>query len=96
MTLPREPGFYWAKWRIAAEGTRDGDEFMPSNKWEVVEVIQNSFENEDDHFLVHVCGVEKGQWIHDFFWDDGPLMAPGGEADDQRLQRPARGPHWPM
>ena len=39
MTLPREPGFYWAKWRIAAEGTRDGDEFMPSDKWEVVEVI---------------------------------------------------------
>jgi hypothetical protein len=88
MTLPREPGFYWAKWQIAAEGTRDGNELMLSDEWEVVEVFQNSNdESADDHFLVHVCGIEKSQSIQDFFWDGGPLMAPWGDADDQARTR---------
>ena len=88
MPLPSEAGFYWAKWRIAAEGTRDEDDFIPSDDWEVVEVFQNSFDkNEEDHFLVHVCGVEKGQSIKDFFWEGGPLMAPWGDADDQARPR---------
>jgi hypothetical protein len=54
---------------------------------EVVEVFQNSNdESADDHFLVHVCGIEKSQSIQDFFWDGGPLMAPG-DADDQARPR---------
>ena len=88
MRLPREPGFYWAKWRAAAEGTRNGDETLPSDEWVVVEVFENSNdEKEDEHFLVHVCGVEKGQSIMDFFWDGGPLMAPGDNADGQMRRR---------
>jgi hypothetical protein len=87
-TLPREVGFYWAKWRIAAEGTRDRDEFIPSDEWEVVEVFENSSdEREDEHFVVHVCGVEKGQSIKNFLWDDGPLVAPGGDVEDRARPR---------
>jgi hypothetical protein len=88
MPLPMEPGFYWAKWRIADEGTRDGYEVVPSDEWVVVEVFENvSDENDDEHFLVHVCGVEKGQSIMDFFWDGGPLMAPGADADGHTRPR---------
>lgn len=27
--MPTTPGYYWAKWRIAADGTREGDELTP-------------------------------------------------------------------
>jgi hypothetical protein len=33
MMLPTKAGFYWAKWSIAAEGTRDGGELTPSDQW---------------------------------------------------------------
>lgn len=60
---PTKPGFYWAKWRIADDGTRDGGELTPSSKWEVVEV------HEDTHGLaVFVAGVEQPQAVDNFFW----------------------------
>jgi len=75
--LPRNPGFYWAKWRIADEGTRDGDEATPSDKWEVVEVFMNSTEPTDDEYMrVSIPGVDRSQHITNFVWGPGPLKPP--------------------
>jgi len=85
MTLPTKAGFYWAKWNVAAEGTRDGGELTPSDQWMVVEVFEHTIdENDDQHFSVYICGVEKGQSIEDFLWGDGPLMVPEPTHDDDK------------
>ena len=74
---PAKPGFYWAKWKIASEGTRDGDELTPSDDWEVVEVFVNCMEPEDPEYLmVNIPGVAQCQPIENFFWGPGPLKAP--------------------
>lgn len=40
--MPTKPGYYWAKWRIAADGTHEGDELTPSDFWGIVEVNENA------------------------------------------------------
>ena len=75
--MPTRPGWYWAKWKIAAEGTREGDELTPSDEWEIVHVQENCIDPTDPEYLaVAVCGVEKTQWPDCFFW--GPLLANEG------------------
>lgn len=75
--MPTKPGWYWAKWKIAAKGTREGDELTPSNEWEIVHVQENTLDPKDKEYLsVAVCGVEKTQWPDCFFW--GPLVAKEG------------------
>jgi hypothetical protein len=74
---PEKPGFYWAQWRIADDGTQDNGDLPPPGTWEVVDV----FENNDDvtdaaHLRVHVSGVSRGQSIENFFWGPGPLAPP--------------------
>lgn len=73
--MPQEPGYYWAKWRIAAEGTVEGDELTPSDDWEIVQVNWNILGWEDqtdeenpERLSVSVCGVQQCQWREDFFW----------------------------
>lgn len=67
---PKEPGHYWARWKIKAEGTADEDD-PPSGGWEVVQVFVNCIDPEDDEFLmVAVPGVERAQSIENFFWGD--------------------------
>lgn len=76
---PVAPGFYWAKWKIAAEGTIEGEELTPSDTWEVVEVWDNVlFPEPDDEEgrMASVTGVEKPQSLDSFFWGPGPLEAP--------------------
>lgn len=70
---PTRPGFYWAKWKIADEGTRDGDELTPNDRWEPVEVAVNSGSPDDpDYLRVDVPGVERSQSLGNFFW--GPEL----------------------
>ena len=70
---PTAPGFYWAKWKIASEGTRDGDQLTPNDRWEPVEVAVNSGSPEDqDRLRVDVPGVERSQSLSNFFW--GPEL----------------------
>jgi hypothetical protein len=72
---PTKPGFYWAKWRIAAEGTEDNGEgcLGADSDWEVVDVFENSLDTSDDEYLlVHIPGVAKGQPIDNFYWGDNP------------------------
>ena len=75
---PKEAGFYWAKWKIADDGTKEGDELTPSDGWEVVEVFVNCIDETDDEYLmVFVPGVERCQSVQNFFWGNGPLQSPG-------------------
>jgi hypothetical protein len=75
---PTRPGFYWAKWRIASDGTPEADELTPSDKWEVVEVFENCIDPDDDeHLMVSVPGVAKGQALDAFVWGSGALQPPG-------------------
>ena len=72
MTVPTAPGHYWAKWKIADDGTADEAEFTPSDRWEVVEVLYDP----NGPLRVFVPGVEASQAIENFFWGPGPMEAP--------------------
>lgn len=76
-STPKSEGFYWAKWRIADDGTPEGDEQTPSDKWEVVDVFVNCVDHTDPEWLrVHVSGQSHGQSIENFIWGPGPLTPP--------------------
>lgn len=73
---PDRKGFYWAKWRIAADGTADNGEGCGGTnaEWEVVGVFENTNDvAAPEHLMVEVPGVAKGQPIENFFWGPGPL-----------------------
>lgn len=72
---PRSPGYYWAKWRIAADGTHEGEELTPSNQWEIVQVNDNGGEEGTlEELSVAVFGVRETQWRDCFVW--GEFVAP--------------------
>ncbi|RWD43908.1 hypothetical protein [Mesorhizobium sp.] len=95
--MPMKPGYYWAKWRIAAEGTVEGDELTPSDFWEITQVNENDPDwernpAEDMALSVSLCGVSETQWRDCFVWGDfvaplhnEPLPQP---APAQALVRP--------
>ncbi len=73
--MPQEPGYFWAKWRIAADGTLEGEELTPSNTWEIVQVNWNisgwetmTDEEMPERLLVAVHGVREPQVRDGFFW----------------------------
>src|SRR5262245_24267022 len=73
--IPLKPGYYWAKWKIPAEGTHEGGELCPSSNWEVVQVNANrlGWEHDpadDEALSVSVPGVRETQWRGCFFWGD--------------------------
>lgn len=73
MNIPTGTGYYWAKWKIAVDGTRDGEHLTPSNEWEIVQVNDNNGEpGSNEEFSVAVHGVETCQWLDCFFW--GPRV----------------------
>lgn len=77
--IPTKPGHYWAKWQIAAEATKEGDELTPSNRFEIVEVVENcANSNDPEHLMVSVPGVEASQPLDGFHWgpEVPPLVAP--------------------
>lgn len=72
--MPKEPGYYWAKWRIATEDTEEGDDLTPSNNWEIVQVNDNNGEPGTlEELSVAVAGVREAQWRDGFVW--GPKVA---------------------
>ena len=66
--IPTEPGYYWAKWRIADEYTNDEDDRTPSNDWEIVKVVQSVIDI--GLLVVVVPGVTQAQDLENFFWGD--------------------------
>ena len=82
---PTKPGFYWAQWRIADEGTQDDGNLPAIGTWEVVDVFENCIDrNDPEHLAVHVSGVSKGQSIENFVWGEGPLKR-GPDTEDRML-----------
>lgn len=84
--MPQQPGYYWAKWQIAADGTVEGDELTPAIDWEIVQVNWNilgweslSDDENIERLSVSVCGVEMTQWRDCFLWGDfiAPLAMDG-------------------
>ncbi|MGY4329431.1 hypothetical protein ACVWWG_003848 [Bradyrhizobium sp. LB7.2] len=74
---PKTAGHYWAKWRIANDGTRDSAELVPSDHWEVVQVFENRLDcHGDDFLMVNVPGVERSQSIENFICGPGPPPPP--------------------
>ena len=70
---PRE-GFYWAKWRIADEGTPPDNCRGADAEWEVVYVFENHIvDGEPDQFRVSVPGVEQSQSFENFYWGPTPI-----------------------
>ncbi|WP_203452787.1 hypothetical protein [Rhizobium sp. rho-13.1] len=76
--LPQKPGYYWAKWRIASDSTsEDLSDALPSDNWEIVEVIDNvadwesqTDEQNPERMYVSVCGVAAAQWRDCFIWGE--------------------------
>jgi len=68
------PGYYWAQWRIAADGTYGGDELTPSMSWEIVQVNDNNGPpGSAEELSVSVPGVRETQWPDCFIW--GPRVS---------------------
>ena len=80
MKTPTQPGYYWAKWRIAADDTHEGDELTPSDIWEIVQVNENAPLDHDsaEYLSVSVAGVRETQWPDSFVW--GAMVAPLGSS----------------
>lgn len=77
---PKGPGHYWAKWRIADDGTPEGDEQTPCDEWEVVQVNENCLDRDDpEHLMVSVPGQSKTQSIENFYWGSERLVPPKGD-----------------
>jgi hypothetical protein len=73
MNMPLKPGYYWAKWVRASEGTHEAEDLTPSDQWEIVQVNWNYLGWEDDPtdeeaLSVSVPGVRETQWRKDFTW----------------------------
>lgn len=77
--LPTKPGYYWAKWKIAADGTHEGEEQTPAPNFEIVQVNANCIDWEtvqtheagyDERLSVSVPGVRETQWPDCFVWGD--------------------------
>lgn len=72
---PTKPGYYWAKWRIPADGTHEGTAICPMDTWEIVQVNGNRSNwmtdpTKDEAFSVLVTGVRETQWPDCFVWGD--------------------------
>jgi hypothetical protein len=73
---PIKPGYYWAQWRVPAEGTYEGELMTPQNYWIIVEVWANHIYwdrdplGDDEALAVSVPGVRETQWRDCFVWGE--------------------------
>lgn len=73
---PMKPGFYWARWVSAEQGTPYGEITSPDVEWEIVHVFQS-----DDELRVMIPGVSACQGLCNFEW--------GGFVSGERLSAPS-------
>lgn len=86
--IPMKPGYYWAMWKIPADGTHEAEELCPSKTWEIVQVNANriDWENDPDDneaLSVSVAGVRETQWRDCFVWGDF-VCELGGDAGEKQ------------
>ena len=76
---PYKEGWFWAKWKIANEGTdhcrvchhrnSTWEDDLTGEDWAVVEVVENSLDQTDpEHLMVQVGGVGHWQSLKNFYW----------------------------
>ena len=67
--MPHEEGFWWGQWKIAADGTPDGEYQTPSSEWEVMHVVENTLDKDDPEYLMAmVPGQSRWQPLENFYW----------------------------
>lgn len=76
--IPMKPGYYWAQFRIPADGTHEAELWGFNDTWEIVQVNANVVDwyddpAEDEALSVSVPGVRETQWRDGFYW--GPFVA---------------------
>lgn len=73
---PHQPGWYWAKWRIAEDGSSTFG--GPEDEWKIVEVetLGVGYDRDPDTLVVSVIGEPKMQNLENFVWGAGPLEMP--------------------
>ena len=73
-TPPAAAGFYWAKWRIAEEGSTTfiSENTTPDIGWEVVEVHENG----PDELRASLAGESLSQPLENFVWWPERLVPP--------------------
>lgn len=70
MFIPDQEGYYWARWIKKAPGTIDYND-ETSGEWEIVDVFENCYDEDDpEHLMVLVHGVEMAQPLQNFQWGD--------------------------
>lgn len=76
-SVPTEPGWYWAEWRIAEDGTfeREADDTTPQTWPEVVEVFDRGSLDEPE-LRAAVTQIAKAQGLDCFVWRSGRLEPP--------------------
>lgn len=83
---PTEPGFYWAKWKIADESDNKAeyDTYLPDNTWEVMDVFENHLrKNEPDYLRVRIPGIEDSLSLENFFWGPGAVTGAKAMTDER-------------
>ena len=84
--LPKQEGFYWAKWRIKDAGTEDENEPCPDT-WEVVNVFENCMDKTNPEYLrVFVGGVGRSQSLENFYWGEKVTRAPSEKPTGDRVE----------
>ena len=81
-SIPTREGFFWAKWKIADQGTdtcsacghlqSDFEEAgLAHSDWEVVQVVDNHGKpGSGAEYMVQVPGVARWQSRESFFWGE--------------------------
>lgn len=71
---PTKPGYYWALWVKAADGTTEAElQVWPKTDWIIVEVWENCTKprceaDRAEWLAVSVPGYDKTQWLENFKW----------------------------
>ena len=88
---PLKPGYYWAKWKIPADGTHEGIDLCPSDEWEIVQVNANRVDwksdpKDDEALSVSVAGVRETQWRDCFVWGEFVAALAAGKQRPQNCR----------
>ena len=83
MEIPKEDGFYWAKWQVSDDDTDPKYDFTPSHLWDVVEL----YTDDDNARRVWICGVPGSQSADGFHWHDARLVPPPSKLREHAQQQ---------
>lgn len=71
MTVPKQTGFYWARWMMPSDEEEKGPHDYTPGPYEPVELVDR---DDDGKFTVEMLGSTPDQPPENFFW--GPRIEP--------------------